>query len=163
MGDTHATVHKKLKLTHPDTFRKDGLELRGFSASRLLQKVLKLSAGAAATVDGFYCRSPRDEQPPQNIRCQRDIWDKKDKSDWHFVVRSTTLFPFSDGNWGFIQLDRQTNELIVSRGFVSQQDAINPLSLGVHPPRTTLVLTYHDIYVNESRAHLAVSEDIIIT
>merc|ERR1711964_622709 len=27
--DTHATVHKNLKETHPDIFRQDGLELRG--------------------------------------------------------------------------------------------------------------------------------------
>merc|ERR1711964_569489 len=170
---------KNLKETHPDIFRtrQDGLELRGFGDG----------SQSSETIDGFYRRlrlANRNEQPPlqgrfepfQNAQFEGDIWYKKD--DWHFVARSTALFPHSDRNWGLIELDPWCRVLFTPSGFQSQQprthleqqiadfdDAgddnsseldqlyaqaeaqppqcfINRLSLGVHPARTTLVLTY---------------------
>merc|ERR1711964_615815 len=168
---SHASVHNKLKATHPNIFRQNGLELHGFPA------LVGAQHGVHATIDGFYYRLPLanpNEQPPfQNIQVDGDVWYKKD--DWHFVVQSTMLFPLSDGNWGLVQLDRLTNHVMASHGFQPQrpltaleqqavdienaggdptallsqleaqpvQPFINPLSLGVHPPRTTLKLNYH--------------------
>merc|ERR1711964_404153 len=69
---THATVHKDLKSTHPDIFRKDdGLELDGFTA------LVGASNGVHATIDGFYYRLPlatcNPERPPfQNIQAEGD-------------------------------------------------------------------------------------------
>jgi len=198
--DTHATAHANLKSKHPDIFRQDGLQLRGFDSIWKKAKRVPPCFVGRETIDGFYYRLPLGinpkEQPKfksifnnlQNIQFEGDIWYKKD--DWHFVARSTTIFPKSDGNWGFVQLDPQTNELSAFGKFVSQQDAepakiplqlpgildadgdtllaqlesinplsFNPLSLGVHPPRTTLVLTYHDTW--DFWGSLAVTEEII--
>jgi len=198
--DTHATAHANLKSKHPDIFRQDGLQLRGFDSIWKKAKRVPPCFVGRETIDGFYYRLPLGinpkEQPKfksifnnlQNIQFEGDIWYKKD--DWHFVARSTTLFPNSDGNWGFLQFDPQTNECSALGKFVSHQDAepvyppqileiqdadrdtlraqvdalpppdfINPLSLGVHPPRTTLVLTYHDTW--DFWGSLAVTEEII--
>jgi len=205
--DTHATAHANLKSKHPDIFRQDGLQLRGFDSIWKKAKRVPPCFVGRETIDGFYYRLPLGinpkEQPKfksifnnlQNIQFEGDIWYKKD--DWHFVARSTALFPHSDRNWGLIELDPRCRVLFTPSGFQSQQprthleqqiadfdDAgddnsseldqlyaqaeaqppqcfINRLSLGVHPARTTLVLTYlyndyHDRYDN-----LVVSEEII--
>merc|ERR1711964_550780 len=165
------TLQRKLKSKHPNIFRQDGLQLRGFPD---------------ATTNGFYYRlrldNPKEQPPIRKDLFEGDIkfWYKKD--DKHFVVRSTKRFPHSDGNWGLVQVAPQGSyqpgykRSYTWNGFVSQQDAeifrshvrmtggvrdtdvlraqleaqshraaINPLSLGAHPPKTTLVLTKHDI------------------
>jgi len=215
--DTHATAHANLKSKHPDIFRQDGLQLRGFDSIWKKAKRVPPCFVGRETIDGFYYRLPLGinpkEQPKfksifnnlQNIQFEGDIWYKKD--DWHFVARSTVLFPRSDRNWGLIQLipqaygSRRLRRVIFKVAFQSQQPRtpleqqimekwdfslnsselsallselpvqpqqvfINRLSLGVHPARTTLVLTSHgmdDRYCNPSypRYNHIVSEEII--
>merc|ERR1711964_197606 len=179
-ADTATTVYNNLKPNHPEEFRQDGLQLRGFPT----------------TADGFYYRlrldNPNEQPPLQKSLVKGNIWYKKD--DKHFVVRSTKHFPHSDGNWGLVQLKRQRSyqpgykRSYVYRGFVSQHDADSfwseveeadggtaaflaakshraakyTLSLGAyrHPPKTTLVLTKH--YIDSWRNnHVVVSEEII--
>jgi len=181
---TDPAVYKNLKETHPEEFRQDGLQLRGFPDA----------------TDGFYYRlrldNPNEQPPFQKSLVKGNIWYKKD--DKHFVVRSTKRFPHSDGNWGLVQLKRQRSyqpasgykRSYVYRGFVSQHDAESfwseveeagggtaaflaakshraakyTLSLGAyrHPPKTTLVLTKH--YIDSWRNnHVVVSEEIIKT
>jgi len=172
---TDPAVYKNLKETHPEEFRQDGLQLRGFPDA----------------TDGFYYRlrldNPNEQPPFQKSLVKGNIWYKKD--DKHFVVRSTKRFPHSDGNWGLVQLKRQRTYVDYKwNGFVSQQDAERfrsdvqkaggdtaaylaakshraakyPLRLGAHPPKTTLVLTKH--YIDSWRNnHVVVSEEIIKT